>query len=170
MRVYLIGYMGSGKSTAAKRLSAVLDLPSYDLDVLFEERYKIEIGAFFHRYDETLFRKLESGLLKETANIPQGIIATGGGTPCFYDNIHWMNENGITVYIRMAPVSIVERLKTSKKKRPLIANKAEHELLPYIQESLRQRNIFYSQAHIIVKGESLDVKALSDKILSLLRK
>lgn len=169
MRVYLIGYMGSGKSTAAKRLSALLNMPSFDLDVLFEERYKIEISSFFQRYDETLFRKLESGLLKETTNIPEGIIATGGGTPCFYDNIHWMNQNGITVYIRMSPVSIAERLKTSRKKRPLVANKDENELLPFIQDSMRQRNIFYSQAQIIVKGENLDLKALSDKIIGLLQ-
>lgn len=161
MRIYLIGYMGSGKTTVSKRLSSLMDLPSYDLDQLFEERFKIEISSFFEKYDEGLFRNLESQLLKETVNIENGIIATGGGTPCFYDNIDWMNSNGITVYLQMHPISIANRLSSSRKKRPLLASKSNTELVSFIRGHMRQRNIFYSQAHIIVKAESIDLDGLS---------
>ncbi len=165
MRVYLIGYMGSGKTTTSKRLASVLGLPCYDLDQLFEEQYKIDIPHFFERYDESLFRKLESQLLKDTLQLDQAIVATGGGTPCFYDNMQWMNEHGLTVYIQMQAESVFHRLKSSKRKRPLVAQKTDEELNEFIREHMRQRNIFYSQAHIIVKGESLDVKGLTEKIL-----
>lgn len=164
MRVYLIGYMGSGKSTVAKKLAKVLKFISYDLDHLFQEKYKIDIGGFFSKYDETLFRKLESQLLKETTAFECAIIATGGGTPCFYDNMNWMNRNGITVYLQMSPASIVSRLSLSKKKRPLIASKSSDELLGFVTNHLRQRNIFYSQAQIIVSGESVDHELLAHKV------
>lgn len=166
MLIYLIGYMGSGKSTTAKKLAGLLDMPCYDLDQLFEEQYKIEISHFFDRYDETLFRKIESSLLKDTFHLKDAIIATGGGTPCFYDNMHWMNSNGLTVYLQMNPKSILERLKSSKRKRPLVANKKEDELLTFVKEHLRQRNIFYSQAKIIVKGESVNLNELTRLIKS----
>lgn len=156
--------MGSGKTTTAKRLSAALNMPWYDLDVLFEEQYKIEIASFFERYDESLFRKLESSLLKETLRFPDAIISTGGGTACFYDNMAWMNAHGLTVYLQMHPHSIMERLRSSKRKRPLVANKTETELKEFIRDHLRQRNIFYSQAHLIVKAESLDIKELEQLI------
>lgn len=170
MRVYLIGYMGSGKTTTSKRLASVLGLPCYDLDQLFEEQYKIDIPHFFERYDESLFRKLESQLLKDTLQLDQAIIATGGGTPCFYDNMQWMNEHGLTVYIQMQAESVFHRLKSSKRKRPLVAQKTDEELNEFIREHMRQRNIFYSQAHVIVKGESLDVKGLTEKIIQTQKK
>jgi shikimate kinase len=165
MRIYLIGYMGSGKTTVSKRLSSLMNIPSYDLDQLFEERFKIEISSFFEKYDEGLFRNLESQLLKETTNIERGIIATGGGTPCFYDNMNWMNNNGITVYLQMHPLSIVNRISSSRKKRPLLASKSNAELISFIRGHMRQRNIFYSQAHIIVKAESINLEALSNLII-----
>lgn len=164
MRIYLVGYMGAGKTTTAKRLSSLLDIPCYDLDQLFEAQFKIEISSFFERYDESLFRKLESQLLKDTLQFDHAIISTGGGTPCFYDNMKWMNENGLTIYLQMHVKSIVERLKTSKRKRPLLASKTDEELLDFVKEHLRQRNIFYSQAHILFKGESLKVDDLIQKI------
>ncbi|HQQ13789.1 MAG TPA: shikimate kinase, partial [Bacteroidales bacterium] len=78
MRIYLVGYMGAGKTTTAKRLSSLLDIPYYDLDQLFEAQFKIEISSFFERYDESLFRKLESQLLKDTLQFDHAIISTGG--------------------------------------------------------------------------------------------
>lgn len=165
MRIYLIGYMGAGKTTASKKLARLTGFDCYDLDELFEEKYKISIEGFFSKYDETLFRMLESKLLKETDKFHNTIIATGGGTPCFYDNMTWMNQNGLTVYLQMHPKSIFKRLILSKRKRPLVANKTPEDLLQYIKEHLRQRNIFYSQAKIIIKAESLNLEELHKSIV-----
>ena len=134
--------MGAGKTTASKKLARLTGFDCYDLDELFEEKYKISIEGFFSKYDETLFRMLESKLLKETDKFHNTIIATGGGTPCFYDNMTWMNQNGLTVYLQMHPKSIFKRLILSKRKRPLVANKTPEDLLQYIKQHLRQRNIF----------------------------
>lgn len=169
MRIYLIGYMGSGKSTVSKRLARKLDLAHYDLDTLFENRYRVTISRFFERYDEKLFRKLESQLLKETAAISNAVIATGGGTPCFYDNMEWMGRNGITVYLELNVKSLENRLIESKKKRPLLADKSVDEFRDHIRSQLRKRNIFYSQAHLIVKGESIKIDQLANLIKSFSR-
>ena len=163
-RIYLIGYMGSGKSSALKQLGKLLSWETYDLDHLFEERYKISVQDFFHKYDETAFRKLESQLLKETVKYENAIIATGGGTPCFYDNMEWMNANGTTIFIKVSPKTAVNRLIDSKKKRPLIEGKSEQELLEYVEQHYSERMPFYEKAHITVKGENLDAK----EILSLI--
>ncbi|PKP53313.1 MAG: shikimate kinase [Bacteroidetes bacterium HGW-Bacteroidetes-1] len=166
MRIYLVGYMGSGKSTVSKRLAQLMNFECVDLDQLFEEKFKIEIADFFKKYDESLFRLLESRLLKDTLKLSNTIIATGGGTPCFYDNMEWMNQNGITVYLQMHPLSIVYRLNDSKKKRPLVASKSQVELISFVRDHLRQRNIYYSQANIIIKSESLNINELSEIINS----
>jgi shikimate kinase len=166
MRIYLLGYMGSGKTTVSRRLATALGLDALDLDVLFEEKFKIEIATFFKKYDESLFRKLESQLLKETLNLDNVVIATGGGTPCFYDNMDWMNKNGLTVYLRVHPLTAASRLSASKKKRPLVINKTQLELLDFVKEHMRQRNIYYSQADLIVKAESLSIPELADLINS----
>ena len=167
MRVYLVGYMGAGKTTLSRKLAAQLALKSADLDDIFESRYKISIPDFFRKYDEALFRRLESELLKETSGTDNIIYSTGGGTACFYDNMDWMNRHGITVYLQMDPVSIVHRLTHARKKRPLVKSKTGDELLEFVREHLRQRNIFYSQAKIIVRAESVDVASLANQIRQL---
>ena len=169
MRIYVIGYMGSGKSTVSHKLASKLGYLRFDLDELFEQRYKISIQNFFEKYDETLFRKLESRLLKETVLLNKVVIATGGGTPCFYDNMEWMLEFGTTVFIEMHPDSLVKRLLESKKKRPLLMGKTPEQLRKFVQNQLRQRNIWYSQAQIILKGESIDVDDAVRKIQQLVK-
>lgn len=163
-RIYLVGYMGSGKSSALKQLGKLLSWETYDLDRLFEERYKISVQDFFHKYDEAAFRKLESQLLKETVKYKNAVIATGGGTPCFYDNMEWMNENGTTVFLKVAPMTAVHRLMQSKKKRPLIEGKSEQEVIEFVNKHYGDRMRFYEQAHITVKGESLDVEELVSEL------
>jgi shikimate kinase len=169
MRIYVIGYMGSGKSTVSHKLASKLGYLRFDLDELFEQRYKISIQNFFEKYDETLFRKLESRLLKETVLLNKVVIATGGGTPCFYDNMEWMLEFGTTVFIEMHPDSLVKRLLESKKKRPLLMGKTPEQLRKFVQNQLRQRNIWYSQAQIILKGESIEVDDAVRKIQQLVK-
>jgi shikimate kinase len=167
MRIYIIGYMGSGKSTVSEKLAKKLELMRFDLDELFEQRFKVDISRFFEKYDEPLFRKLESRLLKETVLLNNVVISTGGGTPCFYDNMEWMKQSGTTVYLEMSPKSLVTRLQSSKRKRPLMRDKtAPEQLLEYITSHLRQRNIWYSQADIIIKGESIDLDELANRVLA----
>lgn len=160
MRIYLIGYMGSGKSTVSGRLAAQLGFQRLDLDELFEEHYKIPIHRFFEKYDQTVFRTFESRLLKETESIDNVVISTGGGTPCYYDNMFWMNQHGLTVYLKISAGAIASRLSQSKKKRPLLAQKKPDELLGFVREHLRQRNIYYSQAKITIQAESIDLNEL----------
>lgn len=159
-RIYLVGYMGSGKSSALKQLGKLLSWETYDLDHLFEEKYKISVQDFFHKYDEAAFRKLESQLLKETAKYENAVIATGGGTPCFYDNMEWMNANGTTVFLKVSFKTAVVRLLNSKKKRPLIEGKSEEQLLEYVERHYGERMPFYEKAQITVKGEDLDFSKL----------
>ncbi|MDY0078015.1 MAG: shikimate kinase [Bacteroidales bacterium] len=163
-RIYLVGYMGAGKSTCAKRLSNKLNWDFKDLDQLFESKYKIAITNFFEKYDESLFRRLERDLLQETHSLQNTIIATGGGTACFYNNMSWMNENGHTVYLQMSPSALTNRLIHAKKKRPLIAKKNPEELYLYVKDQLRQRAIFYSQAKIIIDAENLNLDLLVLKL------
>lgn len=163
-RIYLVGYMGAGKSTCAKRLANKLNWDFKDLDQLFESRYKIAIADFFKKYDESLFRRLERDLLQETNVLQNTIIATGGGTACFYDNMSWMNEHGLTVYLQMSPTAVTNRLIHTKKKRPLISRKHPEELYQFVKNHLRQRAIFYSQAKIIIEAESLNLDSLIEKL------
>ena len=152
--------MGSGKSSALKQLGKLLSWETYDLDNLFEERYKISVQDFFHKYDEIAFRKLESQLLKETRKYENVVIATGGGTPCFYDNMEWMNANGTTIFIKVAPMTAAHRLMNSKKKRPLIEGKNEQEIIEFVSKHYAERMPFYEKAQITVKGENLDFREL----------
>lgn len=164
--IYLVGYMGAGKTTAAKRLAHRLGWEHYDTDALFEEKYHISVDDFFHKYDEALFRKLESQILQSTENLENAVISTGGGTPCFNDNMTWMNGHGMTVFLKISPQTAVSRIMLSKKKRPLAAGKTEAELATFVEKHYGARMSFYEQAQHVVKGEDLDIEAL----LALLQK
>jgi len=164
MRIYLVGYMGAGKTTISHKLALLLGFKQFDLDDLFEQRFKITIADFFAKYDESLFRRLESLLLKETALLDDVVIATGGGTPCFYDNMEWMNRLGITIFLEMNASAIISRLHDSKKKRPLLMDKSDKEVRNYINEQLRHRNIFYSQSQLIFSALSPNITAIANEI------
>jgi len=160
MRVYLVGYMGAGKSTTSKRLAQKLGWEAYDTDRLFEERYKISINDFFHKYDAELYRKLETQILHDTLRFDNAVIATGGGTACFNDNMEWMNQNGFTVFLKISPQSAIIRLSQSKVKRPILIDKSPEELAEFITKNYAERLPFYEQAHFIYKGEDLDIDGL----------
>lgn len=167
-RIYLVGFMAVGKSTIGKKLAKMLGYTSLDLDDVFEEKYKITIKTFFDKYDESLFRKLESDLLKSTIELDNVVISTGGGTPCFYDSIDLMNKNGITVYLAMSVPALVERLKGAKRPRPLIENKQTASLTTFVTKTLESRLPAYQQAKITVDAENIDYDALYSKIKNLL--
>lgn len=158
MRIFLIGFMGSGKSTNGKKLATLLDFDFLDLDQITENTYQVSIPQIFEKYDEKAFRLLEQASLKTTISKNNCVIATGGGTPCFFNNMDWMNNNGITIYFQMHPLSLHQRILEAKKIRPLIQNKTTEEILNYINKELEYRNKFYQQAKFVVKGENLQAK------------
>lgn len=167
MRIYLVGYMSAGKSTTSKRLAQRLGFEPYDTDRLFEERFHITASDFFNKYDQPLYRKLETQILQGTASLDNAVIATGGGTPCFNGNMEWMNQHGITVFLKISPQSAIDRLSHSKVRRPLVYDKSPEELEDFVRKNYSERMAFYEQAQLTVKGENLDLEALVNAILSL---
>lgn len=163
MLIYLTGFMGAGKTTAGKKLAAALGYNFVDLDTLIEKEAGHTISQLFENGIDK-FREMESVILKQTGNYSNSVIATGGGTPCFYDNLLWMNNNGITVYLKLSAGSLFHRLAASKQKRPLILGKTDVELMEFIMETLKEREKFYSRSKYVIKGEDLDVKELVDLI------
>ncbi len=163
-RIYLVGYMGAGKTTAARRLAHRLGWEVVDTDALFEEKYKISVNDFFNKYDEPLYRKLESEVLKATESLENVVVSTGGGTACYFDNMEWMNQHGLTVFLRISPQAAVDRVIHSRHKRPLVEGKSEEELTEFVNRHYASRMPFYEQARITVKSEDLDVDSLLEVI------
>lgn len=159
-RIVLIGFPGSGKTTIGKKLAKILDYEFVDLDKWFEIKYHISITDFFNKYGEIPFRVSEHQLLTEVLLLENVVISTGGGTPCFHGNMDLIVAHACSVYIKMAPVSLFDRLIHSKKKRPLILNKSEDEVLAYVHEKLEEREKYYNQASHTIKGESLSIDDL----------
>jgi len=162
MRVFLLGYMGCGKTTAGKKLAAKLGYTFIDIDHLIEEAQGITIAQIFEKQGEDAFRKIEQEMLATTFELNDVIIATGGGAPCFYNNMEAMNKNGLTIYIEMAPKALVSRLKGAIDERPLLKGKSDEELLSFISEKLEERNPFYTKAKAIVPGLSLSPESLHE--------
>jgi len=156
MRIYLIGYMASGKSNLGSRLAELLEYGFVDLDQMFEERYRISVLSFFGKYDENAFRLIERSLLIETTTLEDVVIATGGGTPCFFDNMDVIRKAGLSVYLRWEVPDLVRRLQNVKKKRPLLKDTRPEDLELKVREALEQRSIFYEQADLVVPGIDAD--------------
>lgn len=150
-RIYLIGYMGVGKTTAGKKLARLLGADFIDLDKFIENKYRKSVPELFTEQGEEEFRLMEQRALKEVAQIENVVISTGGGTPCFFDNMRLMNATGITVYIQADAEELAARLCASKTVRPIVAGKSREELLPFIARHLSDREEFYCQAKIVYK-------------------
>lgn len=165
MRIFIMGYMGAGKSTIGKRLASRLDIPFIDIDEAFETRYRYSIPRFFDQFGEERFRDLEHQCLKDIIEDHEhAVISTGGGTPCFRGNLELMKENGITVYLKMHPSSLASRLKQARRLRPIIMDIHNEDLLAFVESQLKEREPFYERAEIIAKGENFDLDALLEKI------
>lgn len=164
MLVFLIGYMGCGKTTAGKKLAKKLGYKFIDVDNLIEEAQGTTISEIFGTQGEDAFRKIEHEMLSSTFELKDAIIATGGGAPCFYNNIEGMNENGLTIYIEMSPKALASRLKGGLEDRPILKGKTEEELLSFIEGALNNRNPFYKKSKATVEGLSLSAESLYSAI------
>ncbi len=159
MRIFLVGFMGCGKSTKAKQLAHRLGCPVIDLDAVMVDEQGKTIAEYFAENGEANFRKLESETLKQY-NYPETcVVATGGGLPCFFDNMEWMNANGRTIYLQMTPPQLVSRLH-NREKRPLLKGMDDEQLLAFVEMKLTERNVFYMQAQLVVNAFDLDVEEL----------
>jgi shikimate kinase len=144
--IFLVGLMGSGKNFWAEKLSASLHIPAFDLDKEIEKAEGKTVAEIFTENGEAYFRQRENEVLKSFATKNNFILAAGGGAACFHNNIDWMNENGITIWIDDAPAIIAERLKKEKSHRPLIASVKDEELTDFLTEMRDKRKPFYAKA------------------------
>jgi shikimate kinase len=138
--------MGAGKTTIGKALSKELDMMFYDLDWYIETRMHRTVAQIFAEKGEEGFRKIEHNMLHEVAEFENVIISCGGGTPCFFDNMDYLNEQGETIYLKARPEVLCSHLRTGKVERPLIKGKSPEELQQFIIEQLEKREPYYSKA------------------------
>ena len=160
-KFFLTGYMGSGKSTTGQKLASKLNYEFVDLDKLIESDYKQTIPEICATKGEKEFRAMEHNTLKRLMEKDNVVVACGGGTPCYYNNMELMRNNGVTVYIKMSVDALMERLNNAKEKRPLIQNKTEAELRTFIKRQLEKREDIYHKAQYTVKGKDLNVDELA---------
>ena len=166
-RIILIGYMGAGKTTIGKILAKELGVPFYDLDWYIETRMRKKVKQIFDERGEEGFRIIERNLLHEVAEFEDVVIACGGGTPCFFDNMDYMIGQGDVVYLRGTPDVLFRHLKMGKGVRPLLLGKSDEELLEYIKENVEKREEFYMKANHIVDIPCMEDE---DKILDTTEK
>ncbi len=155
-RIFLIGYMGAGKTTVGKALAKTTGLQFYDLDWYVEGRMRKTVPQIFAELGEEGFRRIEHRLLHEVAEFENVIISCGGGTPCFFDNIDYMNSCGDTLFLEASVDTIISHLKISRTPRPLLQQKSGEELRQFIGEQLQTRLPFYQQAKYTFNVDILD--------------
>jgi shikimate kinase len=172
-RIILIGYMGAGKTTIGKALSKELGLPFYDLDWYIEGRRHKTISQLFSELGEEGFRKIEYNMLHELAEFEDVIISCGGGTPCFFDNMDYMNQQGQVIYLRCEPEVLQKHLMMGKTERPLLKDKSPEQLIDYITEHLKEREPYYNKARYTLDVSLMDnyekIKITIDKLKELLQ-
>ena len=142
--------MGAGKTTVGKALAKELGLPFYDLDWYIETRMHKKVKEIFDEQGEEGFRRIERNMLHEVAEFENVVLSCGGGTPCFFDNMDYMNAQGMVVYLRCSPQVLFRHLKMGKGVRPLLLGKNDEELLLFIKEQLAKREEYYMKAANIV--------------------
>lgn len=161
MKIFLIGFMGSGKTTLGKRLASKLRYQFVDIDKVIEASAGMSIAEYFAKFGEDAFRELETTTLKSLKLPDNTVIATGGGAPCFFDNLEWMNQEGTTVYLSLSPKALAQRLANAIDERPVLKNLKGEELEQFIAERLKAREGFYKRAKLTIKGADQTPERLS---------
>ena len=169
VRIFLTGYMGAGKTTLGKAFARQMNIPFVDLDWYIEERFHKTVGELFTERGETGFRELERNMLHEVAEFENVVISTGGGAPCFYDNMDFMNRNGKTVFLNVHPDVLFRRLRVAKQQRPILQGKQDDELKEFIIRALEKRTPFYSQAQYVFNADELEDRSQIEKSVEKLR-
>ena len=160
IRIFLTGYMGAGKTTLGKAFARELNVPFIDLDWYIEERFHKSIRELFAERGEASFRELERSMLHEVSEFEDVIVSTGGGTPCFFDNMDYMNRHGQTVFLDVHPDILFNRLRVATRQRPILQGKTDEELRSFIVEALDKRAPFYSQARYRFDAGRLESRRL----------
>ena len=155
MRIFLIGFMGCGKTTLGKKLAKHLNFNFIDLDRFIENKTVKSINVIFDEKGEQYFRDLEKESLNEICKMDNMVLASGGGTPCFSDNMQTMLAKGICIYLKMEAGDLEERLCKEKNNRPLIRHLTKNELNDFISEKLMEREVFYKKAHHILPAKNI---------------
>lgn len=162
--------MGCGKTTVGKRLASKLGLNFFDLDHFLEEKYTQSVAAQFEEVGEAGFRKRERDALREVCtSMDEILVSTGGGAPCFFDNMDVMRNSGVTIYLKMTPEALASRLSGARKSRPLLKDKSSEELVAYIKETLLYREPFYERSRIVVSALSIDVDGLVNRVYRIIK-
>lgn len=172
VRVFLIGYMGAGKTTVGKALAEEMDLCFIDLDHYIENRYHKSVRELFSEKGEEGFRAIEQKILVEVSAFEDVVISTGGGVPCFFDNMRYMNQRGTTIYLKASPEELASRIEPNKHTRPVLGGRSGDALIQFIRQSLQKRNPYYEQAAYTYNAENLqtrkEVRIVVNDLISLL--
>lgn len=169
-RIILIGYMGAGKTTVGKALAKQLGLTFYDLDWYIETRMRKKVPEIFAERGEEGFRKIEHNMLHEVAEFENVVVSCGGGTPCFYDNMEYLNSQSDVVYLKAEPETLFKHLKMGKGIRPLLLGKNDEELMTFIREQLTKREEFYGKAKHIVNIPCMEDEDKVNLTIELVKK
>ena len=164
MKIYLLGFMGAGKSYWGKQLADHWQLPYYDLDEVIVEAEEMAIADIFANKGEDYFREKESLLLRELSGQDNFLISCGGGTPCFQENMDFMNEHGTTIWINPSVEAMVERLQRKKYKRPLIADLEGEDLVGFVEKKMAERLPFYQQSRHIISSDNISLDTFTQNI------
>ena len=168
IRIFLTGYMGAGKTTLGKAFAREMHVPFIDLDWYIEERFHKSVRELFVSRGEDAFRQLERNMLHEVGEFEDVVISTGGGTPCFFDNMDYMNACGQTVFLDVHPDILFRRLRVATQQRPILQGKTDEELRAFILEALEKRAPFYSQAQYLFDAGRLESRRqISDSVQRL---
>jgi len=161
MRIFLIGFMGSGKTHWGTRIAERLHIPFYDLDAVVVRREGMSIADIFTRRGEEYFRYLEKQILEElVAKEEDFVLSAGGGTPCFFNNIEFMKKAGKVLWLNTSLEARNQRLQKEKMTRPLLKGISEDGLRAYIIRKLGERRMYYEQADLMVHEEAMEIEPL----------
>ena len=164
MNIFLIGFMGSGKTHVGQQLAQTLGFDFIDLDDFLEEQEGETMSSIFESKGEAYFRKAEQKYLKLLGKRTQTVIATGGGTPCFFDNMQWINQHGISIYLKPTIEVLVTRLQSEMSHRPILAGQTTNSLYQFIEDKLKNRAAFYEQAQHIISIQAYNQDVVSKLI------
>jgi shikimate kinase len=167
-RVYIIGFMGSGKTTTGMKLAGLLGWDFTDLDKCIEEDTGMTIPEIFSVHGEAWFRQVESKILRSIQPLKNAVVSTGGGTPCYGDNMDFMLDTGLTIYLKLTPGQLRSRLSGTNGERPLLKDLGDAGLLAFIEEKLAIREKWYNRAELNFNGFDTDVRLIFSQVRSRL--